>query len=489
MTRRAGFRRIPAMAAVAALLAGCVYYNGMYNTNRLVRSARKAEREGRPFEASNLWGQVVTRAESVEVRHPDSKYAVQATAIRGLALSRLGQCDEAIGPLGQASLLPPGDLSEETTLALGRCQMESGDPASADLAFTRLLESKDPYRRDEAHFLHARALRMTGEYDEAAELLHDARTPRAEDELLLALAGAGREAEADSLADLLLADGDSTRKWDSLVVTMARSNPVAGSRLVDRLGAQPGVTPSLASRRLYEDGLRMEAVDTARAVARFTEAARSGPDTEGGERARLRLLRLAIGRAGTVDDLAPAADSLRQLLSQSTVVTTEAAQLLTSVTRVRVAADSGGAGVPQGDMRLFLGAEVARDTLAAPRMAGGLFRTLVSEWPASPYAPKALLAAERLDSTWADSAKILLAERYGDSPYLAVLRGESSEGYRVLEDSLLDFAAALPAVRAAPPAVRRRAREPDAPGAVPEVRRRTVVPDEDAPSGGRRLEQ
>ena len=488
MTRRAGFRRIPALAAVAALLAGCVYYNGMYNTNRLVRSARKAEREGRPFEASNLWGQVITRAESVAVRHPHSKYATQATVLRGLALSRLGQCREAVAPLGQASLLPPGDLSEEAALALGRCEMETGDPASADLAFTRLLESKDQHRQAEARFHHARALRMTGHYDEAAALLQDAKTPRASDELLLALGGAGREAEADSLAGLLVASGDTTRKWDSLVVVLGRSNPAAAARLVDRLGAQPGTAPSVVSQRLYEDGLRQEAVDTARAVARLTEAARSGSGTEGGERARLRLLRLAIAQAGTVDALASAADSLRRL-TQSAVVGAEAGQLLSSVAGVRVAADSGGAGVPLGDLRLFLGAEAARDTLSAPRLAGGLFRRLVSEWPASPYAPKALLAAERLDSTWADSAQVLLAERYSDSPYLAVLRGETAEEYRILEDSLLAFAEALPSVRAAPSAVRRHPPEPDAPGAADGARRRPVAPGEDAPRGGRRLEQ
>ena len=49
---------------MAALLGGCVYYNGMYNTKRLAGSARRAERDGRTFEATNLWGQVVTRAES-----------------------------------------------------------------------------------------------------------------------------------------------------------------------------------------------------------------------------------------------------------------------------------------------------------------------------------------------------------------------------------------------------------------------------------------
>ena len=34
-----------ALLAGAVLLGGCVYYNGMYNTNRLARSARKAERD------------------------------------------------------------------------------------------------------------------------------------------------------------------------------------------------------------------------------------------------------------------------------------------------------------------------------------------------------------------------------------------------------------------------------------------------------------
>ncbi len=73
---------------------------------------------------------------------------------------------------------------------------------------------------------------------------------------------------------------------------------------------------------------------------------------------------------------------------------------------------------------------------------------------------------------------MILAERYGDSPYLAMLRGEEPEGYRLLEDSLLAFAAAqpvsvqrAPGVRAVPgePAGARRrapgADRPDDPGA------------------------
>src|ERR687889_1434901 len=106
MMRRpaAGARALALGLSCAGLLAGCVYYNGMYNANRLATSARKAERDGRTFEANNLWGQVATKAESVLVRHPHSKYADQAGVLRGIALARLGQCDEAIGVLSQATL-------------------------------------------------------------------------------------------------------------------------------------------------------------------------------------------------------------------------------------------------------------------------------------------------------------------------------------------------------------------------------------------------
>src|SRR5918994_7548893 len=111
-------------ASLSGLLGGCVYYNGMYNANRLARSARKAEREGRTFEANNLWGQVATKAESVVVRHPTSKYAEEAALLRGVALARMGQCDQALGPLSQLTTTSTkSDLTEDALLATGRCQL------------------------------------------------------------------------------------------------------------------------------------------------------------------------------------------------------------------------------------------------------------------------------------------------------------------------------------------------------------------------------
>ena len=53
-------------------------------------------------------------------------------------------------------------MTEEAALALGRCQLELGDPAVAETMFARVAESKDPVRRREARLLRGRALRMTG---------------------------------------------------------------------------------------------------------------------------------------------------------------------------------------------------------------------------------------------------------------------------------------------------------------------------------------
>ena len=124
-------RRVHLLTALIAalLLGGCVYYNSMYNTKRLAGSARKAEREGRTFEANNLWGQVVTRAESLVTRHPDSKYVDEALVLKGLALSRLRQCPAAVAPLGHVSMLPDDAATAK-------------DRAGREAVFNRALQNK-----------------------------------------------------------------------------------------------------------------------------------------------------------------------------------------------------------------------------------------------------------------------------------------------------------------------------------------------------------
>ena len=429
---------------VTALANGaCVYYNGMYNANRLARSARKAEREGRTFEANGLWGQVATKAESVIVRHPTSKYAAEAGVLRGVALSRTGQCEQALGPLsdvGLAKISP--DLKEDALLAIGRCQVTSGNAEAADAAFLQLLDSKSPERRKEARFQHARLLRQSGRYLEALQALPDERDARSDTERLLALAGAGRLPAAMALADSLVARNDSTRHWESLVVVLGEENPIAASEVVGRIRKLPGRTLEAEAKLLLDDGLRLESVDTARAARRFRETIAVRKNQNAAAQANLELLRMDLRRVGRPEELAPLVTRMKDLSQHSETVSDEISQLSTRVGDVQIAGSSVTPETVQGDLRLFLAAESARDSLGAPHLAETLFRRIPAQFPGSAYAPKAILAAQQLNSAWADSARALLEGRYFDSPYLAMIRGEPTPEYHELEDSLGVFAVA-----------------------------------------------
>jgi hypothetical protein len=458
------------------LLGGCVYYNGMYNTKRLARSARTAEREGRTFEATNLWGQVVTRADTLVTRHPDSKYVDEALMLKGTALARLGQCPSAMGPLSRVSQVQGSDDAvEDAYVALGRCHLELGDPAAAELAVARALQSRRPERRREASMVHARALRLTGRAAEAAAVLDSLPGDRAADERLLALAAAGRRAEALRMVDSLLAQSDSGRFWDSLVVAVGRADPLAASQIVDRLIKRPGTPVPSQTRWLIEDGLRLEAVDTGRATARLVQAARVGAGSPAGVSAQVEVVRRRVAGARNVDDLAQPIQVLDSL-ARRTGQTGEAGQLQADLLRIKEASDSSAARSATSDLRLFLAAETARDTLGTPLLAASLFRRVADDWPDSPYAPKALLAVGMLDPAWADSAHTLLASRYASSPYVAYVQGNPPPEYQALEDSLQAFAIQT----------RPRDRQPTRPGQPAGADRRRPPAEPDVPSPTRR---
>jgi hypothetical protein len=458
------------------LLGGCVYYNGMYNTKRLAGSARVAEREGRTFEATNLWGQVVTRAESLVVRHPDSKYVDEALMLKGTALARLGQCPSAMAPLSRVvQVRGAEDAVEDAYLALGRCHLELGDPAAAELAIANVLDTRQPNRRREARLVHARALRLTGRPAEALAALDSLPGPSAAEERLLALAEAGRRGETARLADSLLTQPDSGRVWDSLVVAVGRADPAAASHIVDRLIGRPGSTPAGRTRWLLEDALRLEATDTARASARLAEAAKAGAGSPAGVSVQVQLARRQLARARSIEDLAPVEQQLDSIAGEAGQ-SGEAGQLQGSVLQVREAADSSAARATAADLRLFLAAEVARDSLAAPVLAASLFRRVADDWPESAYAPKALFALAMLDPASAESAQALLATRYALSPYVAYTQGTSLPEYQALEDSLQAFASNRGRPAARPTTQPGRTRRPGQPVEPEGQRRRGLEP-------------
>jgi hypothetical protein len=270
--------------------------------------------------------------------------------------------------------------------------------------------------------------------------------------------------EALALSDSLIFPGDSTRRWDSVLVIMAQVNPVAASGLVDRVQRLPKRTPELQARTFLDDGLRLSTIDTARAARRFREALTIGGKGESAGRAGLALIKLRLASLNNPAALPSIIDSLKQLALRFEVRADEVDRLAASVSEVDSAARTTTPMTPQGDLRLFLAAESAREILKAPRIAESLFRRIPEQWPFSAYAPKAILAAQQLNPQWVDSARTILDQQYYDSPYVVAIQGEATPEYRQLEDSLGAFAASVAVHRAPTPGVRRKFVPPLQPG-------------------------
>jgi tetratricopeptide (TPR) repeat protein len=426
------------------LVGGCAYYNGMYNAKRLAGRAWKAEREGRTFEATSLWGQVAIKAESAAVRHPRKKWAEEARLLQGTAFVHLKDCARALAPL-EAVMFTAREVEvrERAALLVGECRIALGDPAGATTAYARLVESREPSRRDLALYQRGRALRLDGRYQEALDELGRTSHPRAQGERAVALAAQGRVPEALAVAESLLVATDSLAPWDSLLAAVSAADPEAGSRLADRIAQTAGLPAGLKARLLAQDGVRWMAVDTARAGTRFATANSlvDGPAARG--EVRFEAARARIVHAPSLASLRAAAEQLGDLGVESGPFVLRGTQLAAAVERFLLIADSTPAGAPRGDLRLFLAGELARDSLGSPGLARAQFRRLADEWPDSPFVPKALLALIPLEPSSADSLRSLLTERFTGSPYLAMIEHGESPAYRELEDSLRLFALSL----------------------------------------------
>jgi hypothetical protein len=438
------------------LVAGCAYYNGMYNAKRLAGRARKAEREGRTFDATGLWGQVGVKAESVLAQHPNSKWADEARLLQGTALVKLHNCPGALRPLETVMAASPNpDLAEDAAVLVGSCRTTLGDPIGAMSAYGRLTGSRDRERRRLARFARGRAQRMSGDYEAALADLSATDYPGASGEHAAALAGLGRLPEALAIVDTLLGVADTLVPWDSLVAAVGRHDPEAASALTDRIAQAPRLPSVTRAALLAADAARWREADSARSEARLVEAAKVGEGTPIASEARLERV---LNRLRSVDSLPELLEQVTRLEDLAEVVGPvgpRAAQLAGFARRVALAVDSVPAGSPRGDLRLFIAGEMARDSLIADRLAARQFHRVVTEWPASPFAPKAMLALILLQPDRADSLRGALLADYAASPYVAMIEGGSSPEYAVLEDSLRRFASAFrPEGRRAPLPVR-----------------------------------
>ncbi|MGH7586911.1 MAG: hypothetical protein ACREMH_11740 [Gemmatimonadales bacterium] len=438
--------RRAALFLVACLpLAGCVYFNGVYNARRLTRQAEQAEKDGRQFEAQSLYGQVAAKAESVLVRHPRSRYVDDARYLRGNALARTRNCAGARPDL-EAVTLGSGDASlvEKSLSVLADCYLELGEWAHASEVLTRLRSSANPGVRRAASTRLVRSLRAQERYAEALAVIEESPDVGGmEVDRAIVLAAIGQDSMASRLADsLLAAPGARAVPWDTLVAALAQTDPVGASALVDRVTVSDSVPVATRSALLVADARRWATADSARALARLGQAI--ALEGEGAGPARLALVSIELAGAPGLEALRPLSDTLQSIERIGGTSGITAAQRRAALDRVLRVADSvrpDTAAIPEGDLWLFHLAESLRDSVGASRAAVSLFALVPEEYPDSPFAPKAMLARAALEPVAAESLAAAVSERYPSSPYLAVLRGEEAgDGYVALEDSLRRWA-------------------------------------------------
>jgi hypothetical protein len=155
------------------------------------------------------------------------------------------------------------------------------------------------------------------------------------------------------------------------------------------------------------------------------------PDSSEGQVAKVRRLRVRAAQTAGSDGLRAVGTQVDRLAQAGTAgaALTEARALQRLIRLVVDAKDSG-------EVLPFRSAELARDSLRAPRLAASLLVEFARAHPASLFAPKALIAALPLAVEQRDSLVAVLHATYGASPYVLALQGKLSPAYAGAEDSL-----------------------------------------------------
>jgi tetratricopeptide (TPR) repeat protein len=429
------------LAVLLALSSGCVYYNGMYNANRLANKAEKAERDGRRFDAQSYWAQAEVKADSVISQHPNSGWVDDALLIKSKALIIRGSCAEAVPNLERILFSSTdADPVEQANLLLGGCYSELGDPEAVIRYVEPVTTSPNLERRVTAQALYGSALNRLGRYQEALDVLTNLDDPQLDGERAIALAGSGRIGAAIDLADSLIARRDTMVVWESVLAAVALHDLSTASGLTDELAAQDSILPERRAKYYLDDGRRWVPVDPAYAIMRFELAAQDSAARQNGGTARVEWARIELSWVRTTEELVPILPVLEPAMTSGGADALLARRLTETIQRVRSTADTLTTESPNGDLEQFFLAETARDSLGATELARAFFQRLADDWPDSPYAPKALLVMAMLDADNAHVYRQYLAYVYPDSPYLSYLEGGATSSLRSLEDSLQAYA-------------------------------------------------
>jgi tetratricopeptide (TPR) repeat protein len=430
--RRGGF-----VAVALVLMSGCVYYNALYNAERLFDEGERYRIEGQDSLARVRFEDVVRKAAKGFRQEPEGEWADESLLLVGRAYLRLGQLREARGAIEEARRRAGSDaVLHATSLHLGVALVMAGDvdggtsflnealrvlPAGALLA--------------EGHLWRGRALLESGQADGGWwDLDQAARNEYVRLDAALARVEwgirSGNRARAQEGMNRLLGFRAAGMRADTVVALAGlaadRWGPGAAAEMLQRADSARWERTPRGMIRLTRASLLRAAGDSARAEEQVRTVARGiGPAAA---EARLELASWQLAQAR---DLVEARAALPILLPalDSPEVEKRAESLQDAIALAERGLDD--------PLAWFAAGEVARDALGAPSLARGLFLAYVDAAPSEPWVAKALLAALAVTADEGDRAWLRgRLEGRGESPYVLAARGEPALGLEALEEDL-----------------------------------------------------
>ncbi len=403
------------------LVAGCAYFNGIYNARQAEKRGDKESDRGREAAAAGFYGTAAAKAETVLVRHSKSGWADDALFLAGRGWALSNQCDRAVPRLEAFLALPSRHDSrrERAALALGICRVRLSQHAPARELLAPLLRSRDPKVTNVAAVWAARASIALGENDSALVYLRAVPASSAEWELATAYLAQRRFTAAESLLIRRAERGDYR---PDILSAMSELWGAGRNAAVLRLAA---AYANSRARRVEKARIHLAAGDLlmaqgqdSAATAHFIFSQRLGRDSLPAREATARLTLLSLATLATLPDLETAIVRSGDA-ANGTVLQRRLEQNLLFVKILDTRTDYTGSS-------LFLAGEVARDSLGGHGYAHAAFKRIAATFPNAPVAPKALLAAAALRPDSAETYNARLREQYAASPYVLELEGRDN---------------------------------------------------------------
>jgi hypothetical protein len=432
--------RVILLLAVLSSASGCVYFNALYNANRLFNQGVDEIEDGRESSGRVTLGAAIEKAERIVQNKPNSRWADDALRL----VVRARYLREEWPELAEASrqLLGYARSARDTAHALGyigQAELNLGNAAAADSLITVALEEeREPARRADLLADRGRARGVMGQtaaadadFQAVSALRPQWATPRIDRVRMLLGAGQYEKAavEFGVLLTLTFSDREERAVIELAQYAAAVDPPTAVKALaaVESSSLLPNNKAELMKLRADTE-LVLGHYDKARADLYLTTA--MAQDSRAAAEAQATLIGLELRDIASLAGYDSLMSRIENLAAQPAGRRSEEVRTLhENMVKVDYWIASGALG-------LMAAAEAARDLLRAPRLARRLFLMYADAQPGALWAPKAILAAlylTPLDSTaqatadasepTAQELRQRLLDDYEDSAYVQAYFG------------------------------------------------------------------